>query len=812
MSLLTRSQLRFVAHAPWSAATAWLGVALGVASVVAVHLISSRVVESLDASAPPHLAGITHVLERPGLTADEYFDLRARWRRHPRSAVTAMVPIVDGYVSLHGRPVRVLGVDWLAMPSQAAATGQSLAVSDDVLVGEAVVADASLGATPGDTLTLGGRRFRVSAVRDTGLGAAVLADIAAAQVALGTGPGAVSRIGLAVDDPWRPWRRRLDRLMPGFGAGLPTPSAGDLASLAPGLAAAGGQWRAIPVAAERPTAQFARAVLFDLGALGSLALLVAWFLMYQVGVIWLRRQRLLMERLRAVGVSRAALRRSFVAVFSILGGLATATGIVAGVLLASVLTHFATRGVDVSAAGMPGFRSLDGWVVGKAVVSGLGVCLLGGLAAFAQESPSAAASAARRRARPWVASLLAAVIAVGILVERSGVLGGFLAIFAMSVAGVAVVSPGLALLRRVLAAPRGSVLTRLALRGMAWYPRMLGVALAALSLAVATSIGIALMVSSFRGDFERMLAVRLDGDLYVNVADAPAAAVTRWLVDRPAAARVTWSGSARARANGVPVELGYGRFDAAESARYGFPRPLRPGEALISERLARDLHLVPGGRLEMAKGELTVAGVFPGFGDPVGRVLVDAGSLAQLGIPRRVDRLTVTLGAGKGRIAGLRDELLTRFPSVSVQSRAQIRATALDVFDRTFAIARALTLLAMIVAVVGTYNALTALRLHQAPTAVLLRAQGVTRGEIRRMALWRALAVGGMAVGLAAPLGVAMAWILCAVINPRSFGWTVALHFPVTGWLPPLVLGMLAAVLAGALPAPRERGSAHETA
>ena len=30
-------------------------------------------------------------------------------------------------------------------------------------------------------------------------------------------------------------------------------------------------------------------VLFNLGALGSLALVVAWLLVYQVGVIWLRR-------------------------------------------------------------------------------------------------------------------------------------------------------------------------------------------------------------------------------------------------------------------------------------------------------------------------------------------------------------------------------------------------------------------------------------------------------------------------------------------------------------------------------------------
>ena len=110
----------------------------------------------------------------------------------------------------------------------------------------------------------------------------------------------------------------------------------------------------------------------------------------------------------------------------------------------------------------------------------------------------------------------------------------------------------------------------------------------------------------------------------------------------------------------------------------------------------------------------------------------------------------------------------------------------------------------------GTYNALTALRLSQAPTARLLHAQGLSSAELRRISLARAGVVGGTAMALALPLGIAMAWTLCYVVNPRSFGWTVALHLPTFGWLLPLVLGLVAALLAGALPAPRERGALDE--
>src|SRR5690606_15465090 len=118
------------------------------------------------------------------------------------------------------------------------------------------------------------------------------------------------------------------------------------------------------------------------------------------------------------------------------------------------------------------------------------------------------------------------------------------------------------------------------------------------------------------------------------------------------------------------------------------------------------------------------------------------------------------------------------FPELAVEHRAALRARSLAIFDRTFAITHALTLLALTVAVVGVYNALTALRLAQSPTARLLHAQGLLPRELRRVALIRAGVVGGVAVALALPLGAAMAWVLCAVINPRAFGWTIDLQWP----------------------------------
>jgi putative ABC transport system permease protein len=803
--LLVRSQLRFLRQAPWSAATALVGVALGVASVVAVHLISAEALRALEEAAPPHLAGLTHLLQRSDLEADQYFELRELWRARRDSAVTALVPVVEGHALLNGRSVQVLGADWLAMPAAASDTRSRIAVPVEVMVGEAILADTVLDLVPGERAVVGELSFAVTDVLETGLGPALLVDIAAAQRILQLPASALSLVGMAVEDPWANWRRWLNQLMPGFAAGLPLPGALAIDDLF-GRDETASAWRATPISAERPSASFARAVLFNLGALGTLALLVAWFLIYQVGVIWLRRQHLLLHRLHVVGVSEHRLRLSFMVLFAALGILATGIGLGLGVVLAELLVTLSLPDSRMAGTAFSGFAAIDGWLLAKAVVSGFGVCLIGGYTAFARGYRDRAWSPWWRRG---AAPVLLLSMAAGIGIEATGILGGFLAILAMSLLGAMLVTPALSLLRRAATELPLGFLWRLALREVAWYPRVLSVALAALTLAVATGIGIGLMVESFRIDFSRMLDSRLAGDLYINQAERDFAALDEWLQDQPEVASISRFGSARVRLAGVPAELGYTRFDAAESARYGFARELRPGEALLSERLARDLQVGPGDALEVGRAGVEVVGVFPGFGEAAGRLLVDLGSLERIGVQPRFGRLTVDLHAGGAALA----ERLTRtFPRIAVESRIDMRAQALRIFDRTFAITQALTLLALVVAVVGMYNALTALRLNQGPTMRLLHAQGITVAERRRISLIRSSVVGGLAAVLALPLGIGMAWTLCVVLNPRSFGWAVDLHLPLAGWLVPLLLGVGAALVAGAVPAPRERGALEDVA
>ncbi|TNF81465.1 MAG: hypothetical protein EP301_12375, partial [Gammaproteobacteria bacterium] len=258
MRLLSLSQLRFFSLAPWSTLTVLLGVTLAVSSIVAVHQISQRVVESLASVTPPQLAGVTHRLSRADMTMSDYFELRARWRAGELDGVSALMPIVEG--GLAGD--RLLGVD--AFSGLPAAIGLALLLPDQVLASEA--SDRQVGAR----ILTAYRPLEVAHLAPELPANLLVTDIGTAQIALGRDDQALDAIGVVVRAPSQRLADWLDRLMPGFSAGV------GLQTLSiPG-------WTVIEVAAGEPTLAFSRSVLFNLGALGSLALVVAWLLVYQV--------------------------------------------------------------------------------------------------------------------------------------------------------------------------------------------------------------------------------------------------------------------------------------------------------------------------------------------------------------------------------------------------------------------------------------------------------------------------------------------------------------------------------------------------
>ena len=825
MKPLLRSNLRFMAATPWSLLTAGLGITLGVASTVAVHLVSLAVSDSLQAARPPHLRGVTHIAESPGAAMHDYFDLRRRWRQLPaqRDAETGwlgevefMTPIVEGQWASGGRRLQVVGADWLGggAPPEVAS------------VRRAVVADASLGLDADESLLLNGERWTVAKVLDSGVSDSLFMDIGDALALLQRAPDNLSFVALRLADPWAGLRTWLERLLPGLSAGLPaaavnttprlrqpaaaeaktllaaTPISAAQSDIAPTVASLElPDWRLRPVAAILPEQQFAKAILFNLGALGMLALLVAWFLIYQVCILWLRRQETLMLRLNAIGFSAAELMSGFLASIATLGAIATGLGIFGGYGLAALLVRISTAGFDA----LPTVQ-MSSIVAVKALVSGLGVALAGAWLAFAKRKPTQDALLHRTH---WRGICLGAgLIAAGLGFAETGLYGGFAAILAAGLIASVLVAPLLRLLRRRLHKAGGNLLTRLAMREATWHEGDLSAALGALILAVGTSVGVGLMVDSFERDFVKMLNQRLAHETFLELPNQDgerlAAALRRAYPD----ALVQAYGRISTRLQGQAVEVGYTDFSAAEAARYGYPRALANDEAFASESLLVGLGLRVGDAIPVANGReasLRIVHEFPGFGEARPRLLMHAKAAARRFGVLGFDRISLS-GIDA---AALENWLRDWAPGAQVRQRAAMRRAALEIFDRTFAITRALTLLALIIAVVGLHNAMTALRLNQRAGAALLRALGLSAAEQRRLALIRGGVLGACAILLALPLGLFIGFALCEVINPRAFGWSLDLSISTGAWAWPMLLGFGAALVASLTPTPGEAKNAN---
>jgi len=112
-----------------------------------------------------------------------------------------------------------------------------------------------------------------------------------------------------------------------------------------------------------------------------------------------------------------------------------------------------------------------------------------------------------------------------------------------------------------------------------------------------------------------------------------------------------------------------------------------------------------------------------------------------------------------------------------------------------------LQLLATVVAFIGILSALMALQLERARELGMLRANGLTPGQLWGLVLTQTSLMGLTAGLLAFPLGLAVSLVLVYVINRRSFGWTLELTLDPALFAQALLVALVAAVLAGIYPA-----------
>jgi putative ABC transport system permease protein len=618
-------------------------------------------------------------------------------------------------------------------------------------------------------------------------------------------------------------------------------------------------------AAGRSAATFAmtRAFRVNLTALSLLALLCGAFLIFNTMTFSVVQRRPLLGTLRTLGVTRAQILALVLGEAGVVALLGTAGGCAGGVLLGRGLLRLVTQTINdlyfvLSVRDLA--LSPSSFVKGAAI--GIGATLAAALAPALEAAftpPRGVLDRSRlearlRQALPHTILLGAGLLALGAVLLAAPVgdalAVGFLGMGAV-VVGCAMLAPAATVgLMRLLRPLLGSLLGvrgRMAAGGVVASLSRTAVAIAALMVAVSVAVGIGVMIDSFRQTVVRWLNDELQADIYVTAAGGGSALRGAGIPPELALRAAALPGVAAVHAvRRVELATAAGpiRLIAVDNSRRAWDnlellegdhpavwrRVAHGEEALISESFARRHHLRAGGAVTLptAAGEraFPIAGVYADYASDLGLVMISRSAYLHYWHDSRLSGFSLDLATGRGAprsAAGARPaadaadandadvertiRLLrqTFGPDLqlAIQSNRSLKRLSLEIFDRTFLITNVLRLLAGLVAALGVLSALTALQLERGREIGVLRATGMTPGEVWQL-ITAQTGLMGLAAGLMSlPVGLALSAIMVYIINRRSFGWTIRLEVSPAVLAEALLLALAAAVGAGLYPAYR---------
>jgi putative ABC transport system permease protein len=832
--VLYRASFGYLLRHPWQLALALLGICIGVAVMVAVDLANESSRRAFLLSMDAVNGEATHQIIAGPAGVDETLYVKLRVEHGIRS----IAPVVAGYVRYKDTTLQLLGIDMFAEREfrnySLSGQNETSVVNARAASGSTVDVISRVLTTPGALITsertaqmLGldiDDEFRVMAAGKEH--AAVLAglfapeaegrldnllvtDIANAQQWLGMN-GKLTRIDvrIAADDVGL--RQQLEEVLP---------------TDAQLLSAAG---------RTQTTMGMSNAFMTNLTAMSLLALLVGIFLIYNSVAFAVLQRRHLIGVLRALGLTRGQTFSLIMLEGVMLGVTGAVLGLALGVWLGEQLLQLVARTISdhyfvVNVTNV----AIAPWSVAKGFTAGLGATVL------AAAVPAIEASSYRPRlamtrsvlehragqSLPIIAGagLLAAVLSVLILVfSGDNLVAGLISLFLLILGFALLIPIAVRAASRVLAPLAGRLVGtsgRLAVSGIGASLSRTGVAIVALSVAVSATVGVSVMVDSFRGSVSEWLGNTLRSDIYVGVPGGSLDAdLLQDLLEVPGIAsystrRVTWLETDSGRIRLIVLQMAPGSY-AGTAIRDGDPEEVwrkfdKEGAVLVSDPYAYRHGVGRGDTVQLnTKNGIRVfriAAVFQSYDSNDGAILMSRRTYDIFFEDPAINSIGIYLD-DVVEIDGVIDDLRqvsAGKQSLIINSNARLREVSLDIFDRTFVITDVLYWLAVGVAVIGILGAMLALQLERAREFAVLRAIGMTPRQMGGLVTIQTGLIGLFSGIAAIPLGLVMSWVLIAVINRRAFGWQMDMTIDPAVPLTALALAVGAALIAGLYPAYR---------
>lgn len=822
---------------PLQSALMIVGIMLGVSVVVAIDLANQSASRAFDLSVESVAGRATHQIVGGPSGIDEtiYADLKRA------GLINSAAPIVSEYVrspELGDQPLHLLGVDpFEEAPFRSYLVGEgnlsldqlmiALTEPNTVLLSTDLANEFDLQVGDKITLLVAGREHQVTLaamllpaddLSRRSMQGLILADIATVQELTGR-IGKLDSIDLILPEQSELPIERIENQLPA-GAHI------------------------TPVAARTGTVQqMTKAFRINLTALSLLALLVGLFLIYNTMTFAVIQRRPLFGTLRCLGVTRGEVFSLVVSEALIVGSIGSVLGLGLGVFLGQGAVQMVTQTINdlyfvVTVRGI----QLPVESLIKGMVLGVGTTVLTA-AVPAWEAASVPPRAALSRSglestaqRAVMITAMAGVVTalggVGVLLwPTNDLVISFIGTFGV-ILGIAMLTPAVmvALMRAVapITARAWGVLGRMAPRGVVGSLSRTSIAVAALMVAVAVTIGVGVMIRSFRNTVVIWLEQSLQGDIYISVpggtASTPSAPIDPQIIEAlrtsPNIARVD-----ELRATTVDSPYGYVDLSA-------FNNPDEPDEAiyyardlpvdaiweameedeavLVSEPLARRLNLPKNGgvlKLYTDEGEhvFPIVAIYYDYASSEGTVLMAESVYRRWWHDQEVTALALRLNEGTDVDAVVNElkQVLNPIQRLSINANQALRNEVLTIFDRTFAITSALQMLATLVAFIGVLSALLSLQLEKQREFGVLRAVGLTTRQLWHLILLETGLMGAVAGLLAAPTGYILSLILVYVINRRAFGWTLQMQITPEPFIFALIVAVGAALMAGLYPARR---------
>jgi putative ABC transport system permease protein len=805
-----------------------LGIALGVAVVIAIDLANESSRRAFQLSTEALIGKATHQIRGgpSGIPEDLYYQLRVEW------GIRSSAPVVEGTViavDLDQQPLQILGIDPFAetpfrnylqeAPFRLQGFAKFYTGTSSIVVSESFAERNNL--TVGETL-----RLQVNDRLETltllailipqegeiraALDNLILMDIAAAQELTGS-IGRLSRIDLILSEQQA--AQLSDQLPPG----ITLQSASEQAST---------------------VSQLTSAFELNLTALSLLAVVVGMFMIYNTMMFSVVQRRPALGTLRALGVNEDQVLGLILLEAFIIGTFGAVFGTLLGYFLGQGAVQLVSQTINdlyflvsVQDTALTSIMLLKGFGVG------IGASVLAGLIP-AIEAASVPPITVLRKSdfeesfHGWIPKLRnlgsTLIILGGLLLwlfPRMLTIN-FTALFIM-ILGIALLVPwAVVVFFRWIIHPLNWVFGlqgRLAARRIVKALSRTSVAIATLMISLSVTIGVSIMISSFRTTVENWLDVTLRADLYIS---APSSVGTRPNADLPTTLLKNLEPIEGIETietfHAVTVEspLGPVQLSVADGKRerdqsvyrfaQGTPsevwRKVMDGAVIVSEPFSFRYDIPPeGGEVTLVtdQGEQTfpVVGIYYDYSSDQGTILMSDNTYRTFWEDQAISSIAVYVkDATDLRDVANKVQSSLASTGLLVQENRVIRDQALEIFDRTFAITSALRILTVLIAFIGVLSALLALLLERKREVATMQALGMVPKDLVGMTLLESGLIGGAAGVLAWPTGLLMAFILIFIINLRSFGWTIQVLIDPWIFLHAFVIGATAALIASVYP------------